>query len=100
LCTVVAVYRLCGRKGGGTQARDIGELLQLRQHMGHLIGNLQVYLQLDVIESNYDWLLGQLAAAQVSQQIVCMLAAPLRLHLVTAHVLGWAVLCSYKVHIC
>jgi hypothetical protein len=59
--------RLCGRKGGSTQARDIGELLQLRQHMGHLIGNLQVYLQLDVIESNYDWLLGQLAAAQVRQ---------------------------------
>lgn len=57
--------RLCGRKGGGTQARDIGELLQLRQYLGHVMGNLQLYLQLDVIETNYEWLLGQVAAAQV-----------------------------------
>jgi hypothetical protein len=35
--------------------------------MGHLIGNLQVYLHLDVIETNYDTLIHKVAAAQVRQ---------------------------------
>jgi len=61
----VLLHRLCGRKGGSTRPQDIGELLRLRQHMGHLITNLQVYLQLDVIEANFDWLEHQVAAAQV-----------------------------------
>lgn len=47
------------------QPGEIGGLLQLRQHMGHLITNLQVYLQLDVVESSYDRLLQEVAAAQV-----------------------------------
>jgi hypothetical protein len=59
------VSRTCGRKGGSMKPGDIGDLLQLRQHMGHLIDNLQVYLHLDVIESNYDLLLQKVAAAQV-----------------------------------
>jgi hypothetical protein len=58
-------HRLCGRKGGGTRARDIGELLQLRQYLGHVLSNLQLYLQLDVIETNYELLLEKVAAAQV-----------------------------------
>lgn len=67
LCVTVVVllHRLCGRKGGSTRPQDIGELLRLRQQMGHLITNLQVYLQLDVIEANFDWLEHQVAAAQV-----------------------------------
>ncbi|KAF6261046.1 gamma-tubulin complex component protein [Scenedesmus sp. NREL 46B-D3] len=56
--------RLCGRGGGGTSASDISPLLQLRQHMGHLISNLQIYLQLDVVESNYAKLQEKVAAAQ------------------------------------
>ncbi|WIA33536.1 hypothetical protein OEZ86_006660 [Tetradesmus obliquus] len=56
--------RLCGRGGGGTSASDITPLLQLRQHMGHLVGNLQIYLQLDVVESNYARLQEKVAAAQ------------------------------------
>lgn len=34
--------------------------------MGHLISNLQVYLQLDVVEANFDELVQQVEAAQVS----------------------------------
>jgi hypothetical protein len=47
------------------QPRGIGELLQLRQQLGHLIGNLQVYFHLDVIETHFDALLHKVAAAQV-----------------------------------
>ena len=68
--------RLCGRKGGGArpcvvEAQDIGGLLRLRHNMGHVITNLQLYLQLDVIESNFDWLQQQLAAAQVGGVVTC-----------------------------
>ncbi|KAF8058112.1 GCP4 [Scenedesmus sp. PABB004] len=56
--------RLCGRRGGGTSPADITPLLQLRQHMGHLVGNLQIYLQLDVVETNYARLVDKVAAAQ------------------------------------
>jgi hypothetical protein len=35
--------------------------------MGHLTDNLQVYLQLDVVESNFDLLLQQVEAAQVGR---------------------------------
>lgn len=41
------------------------DLLVLRQHMGHLITNLQVYLQLDVIEAHFDTLQHKVAQAQV-----------------------------------
>lgn len=57
--------RLCGHSGGSTQAADIKPLLQLRHHMGHLIGNLQIYLQLDVVESNFAQLQAKVAQAQV-----------------------------------
>lgn len=42
-------------------------LLQLRQHMGHLIGNLQIYLQLDVVDSNFALLQAKVAQAQVKR---------------------------------
>lgn len=67
LLVFVVWSRLCGRKDGRVQPGDIGDLLQLRQHMGHLTDNLQVYLQLDVVESNFDLLLQQVEAAQVGR---------------------------------
>lgn len=42
-------------------------LLLLRQHMGHLIGNLQIYLQLDVVDSNFAQLQAKVAQAQVQR---------------------------------
>ena len=56
---------MCGRGGSTTREADIAPLLQLRQHMAHLVSNLQIYLQQDVIETNYTILEEKVAAAQV-----------------------------------
>jgi hypothetical protein len=50
---------------GGAAASGVASLLQLRQHMGHLVTNLQIYLQLDVIDTNFSRLQQAIAQAQV-----------------------------------
>lgn len=36
---------MCGRGDGLQRQRELASLLQIRQHMAHLIANLQIYLQ-------------------------------------------------------
>ncbi|CAD7697778.1 unnamed protein product [Ostreobium quekettii] len=50
------------RSGGVSSSRL--PLWQLRQHMAHFITNLQIYIQVDVIESNYAQLQQRIADAQ------------------------------------
>lgn len=55
-----------------TSSARLSQLLALRQHMGHLVTHLQVYLQQDVVESSYSQLMERIAAAQVP----CLRAVP------------------------
>jgi hypothetical protein len=58
-------HRLCGRQGSTARASDLGDLLRLRLNTGHLISNMQIYLQQDVIEASYATLQQRVAEAQV-----------------------------------
>eukprot|EP00878_Enallax_costatus_P030452 GHUV01033156.1.p1 GENE.GHUV01033156.1~~GHUV01033156.1.p1 ORF type:complete len:360 (+),score=144.69 GHUV01033156.1:480-1559(+) len=58
------LVRSCGRKGSTIEHHLVMPLLALRHHMGLLIGNLQVYLQVDVVESNFAQLQAKVAQAQ------------------------------------
>ncbi|KAI8466120.1 MAG: gamma tubulin interacting protein [Monoraphidium minutum] len=78
--------------GGGGGGADVVPLLQLRQHMAHLVTNLQIYLQVDVIESNFSALERRVAAAQDFSE--AERAHDAFLHaLVTQSFLGHASLC-------
>lgn len=65
LPVAAVIARSCGRKGSTIQHDMVMPLLALRHHMGLLIGNLQVYLQVDVVESNFAQLQAKVAQAQV-----------------------------------
>jgi len=54
--------RAKARTSGGGSVLEL--LMPLRQWMAHLVNNLQIYIQVDVIESNYSQLESSISAAQ------------------------------------